>query len=136
MDYIFDLWNWIDAGLILLYLPMAILDVLSYHNKTLMIIQVLYTFLIFMKLIYFLRISYQFSSLVTMMFRTFYEMQYFFIFYVIVMVGFAINLTILKHAEYLDYNYVLLAGYMLAVFRISVGDTEFDDFEYAIPTNL
>lgn len=57
-DYILDLWNIIDLGLILIYVPMALIDLFGISNKTLVILQVLYTFLIFSKLIYFLRVSY------------------------------------------------------------------------------
>ena len=72
-----------------------------------------------------------------MMFRTFSDMKFFFMFYVIVMIGFAVNLSILKQAEYLaSYKYTQLAGYMLSVFRISVGDSNFEDFEFYIPREL
>ncbi len=50
------------------------------------------------------------------------------------MVAFAINLSILKHTEYLNsYNEMKLFGFMLSTFRISIGDTEFNDFEFNPP---
>ncbi len=50
------------------------------------------------------------------------------------MVAFAINLSILKQYEYIDsYSNMGLFGFMLSTFRISVGDTEFDDFKFNPP---
>lgn len=69
-----------------------------------------------------------------MMFKTFQSITYFFLFWIFVMVAFAINLSILKHTEYLEsYSNMQLFGFMLSTFRISVGDTEFDDFKFNQP---
>eukprot|EP00347_Sterkiella_histriomuscorum_P010233 403377082 len=127
--YFEDPWNYIDFGLIAIYVPTMILDIFNFLPLLCIILQCLVVFLSFLKVNFFLRIYDGFSFLVSMMAGVFKDIKYFLYFFSIILVEFGILFIIIFQAGDLpQYKGLGHFGYLMMSFRLSTGDFELDDY--------
>eukprot|EP00347_Sterkiella_histriomuscorum_P008062 403346519 len=128
-QYFQEVWNYFDLLMIIQYVVIFIVDIQNEKPEAIIILQGLMLLLIFVKLCQNLRIFEGFSFQVTMLQAVFYDIKYFILLYIFVILIYGLIFTLLNiqtSEENTDYQGISLFGYFIMAFRASTGDFQLD----------
>ena len=135
--YFGNLWNIFDLLLIILYVPIFLFDILDYYSdqqyyadKVSRILYIAILFMASIKFCFYIRVYDSFSCMVSLLKGAFWEVRYFLCFYLVFIIQFGLQFTILEDGVILDtYIGVNRFGYFIKSFRVSMGDFDTDSYQ-------
>lgn len=133
-----NFWNYIDLVppiLLIVNISFSISEQLGLKSdKSLdVLLQTITTFLMWFKLLYFLRIFENTGYLIRMIFVVIYDMKIFFLVLLLTLTAFSDSISVISQASE-DENLVFTRGFFTSIiytYRIALGDFSFDDFNNA-----